>query len=38
MELAEKLKAGETVPRILHPEVTMFTEYDSLEAIAPRGY
>ena len=38
MELAEKLKAGETVPRILHPEETMFTEYDSLEAIAPRGY
>ena len=38
MELAEKLKAGETVPRILHPEETVFTEYDSLEAIAPRGY
>ena len=38
MELAEKLKAGETVPRIIHPEETVFTEYDDLDAIGPRGY
>lgn len=38
MDLAERLKAGETVPRNTYPEETMFTEYDDLDAIAPRGY
>ena len=38
MELAEKLVSGEQPPRVINPEETVFTEYDDLSALAPRGY
>ena len=38
MELTEKLAAGEEVPRVIHPEETMFTEYDDLSGLPARGY
>ena len=38
MELAQKLAAGETIPRLTHVKETVFTENDDLSAIAPRGY
>ncbi|MDD3336992.1 MAG: ABC transporter substrate-binding protein [Eubacteriales bacterium] len=38
MELAEKLMAGEAVPKVTHPEEQVFTEFDDLSDLAPRGY
>ena len=38
MELAKKIAAGEEIPRSTHVEERVFSEFDSLENIAPRGY
>ena len=39
MELAEKLAAGEEIPRYTYSEERVFSEFDDdLDAIAPRGY
>lgn len=38
MELAIKLKNGEEIDKITHPEETVFTEFDDLSSIGPRGY
>lgn len=38
VSLAEKLMAGESVPRVTHPEERVFTEYDDLTTLAPRGF
>ena len=38
MELAKKLAAGEDVPRMSHPDEDVFTEFDDLSDLAPRGY
>ena len=38
MDLTKKLAAGEAVPRVIHPDETMFTEYDDLSDLPPRGY
>ncbi len=38
MELALKLAAGESIPRLLHVKEEVFTEFDDLSAIAPREY
>lgn len=39
MDLAQKLAAGEEIPRVTHPEEQVFTEFDEdLMDIAPRGY
>ena len=38
MDLTNKLAAGEAVPRVIHPDETMFTEYDDLSELPPRGY
>lgn len=38
MELAKKLAAGESVPKTSHPDEEVFTEFDDLSDLAPRGY
>ena len=38
MEQAQRLAAGETVDRIIHPQERVFTDYDDLTDLAPRGY
>ena len=38
MKLAKQLAAGEEVPRVTYPEETVFTEWDDLSGLAPRGY
>lgn len=38
MDLAEKLAAGEPVPRLTHPEEQVFSEFDDLSGLEPRGY
>ena len=38
VELAKKLAAGEAVPAVTHPAETVFTEWDDLTGLAPRGY
>ena len=38
MELAKKLAAGEEVPKMSHPDEEVFTEFDDLSDLAPRGY
>ena len=39
MELAQKLAAGEEIPRCTYSEEQVFTEYDAdLDSIPPRGY
>lgn len=38
MELAKKLARGETIPRLQHVDMQVFTEYDDLSDIEPRGY
>lgn len=38
MELAEKLARGETIPRLQHVDMQVFTEFDDLTGIEPRGY
>jgi simple sugar transport system substrate-binding protein len=38
IDLAKQLARGETIPRLIHVDETVFTEWDDLSAIAPRGY
>ena len=38
METAIKLKAGEQIERVIHPEEQVFTDEDDLSLLAPRGY
>ncbi|MBN2656280.1 MAG: ABC transporter substrate-binding protein [Spirochaetales bacterium] len=38
MDLARKLAEGETIRRLIHVEEEVFTEWDDLDAIEPRGY
>lgn len=38
MELASRLRAGEEVPLVTHPQERSFTEYDDLSELPPRGY
>lgn len=38
MDLAEKLEAGQPVPPVTHPEEQVFTEFDDLTDLQPRGY
>ncbi|MCK9171053.1 MAG: ABC transporter substrate-binding protein [Treponema sp.] len=38
MEFAKKLVVHETVPRLTHVKERVFTEYDNLDNISPRGY
>ncbi len=39
MGLAQRLAAGETIPRVSHPEEAVFSEFDSdVLLIPPRGY
>lgn len=36
--LVKKLAAGEPIPRLTHVEETVFSEFDDLDSILPRGY
>ena len=38
IDLAKKLARGEKIPRLQHVHEEVFTEYDDLSVIAPRGY
>ena len=38
MEQASQLAAGRSVAPVIHPEEQVFTDYDDLSALAPRGY
>ncbi len=38
MQLTKRLARGESIPRLQHVAENVFTEYDELSAIAPRGY
>ena len=38
METAIRLKAGEKVERVIHPEERVFTDEEDLSRLAPRGY
>lgn len=38
MEMAIKLKNGDAIDKVTHPEETVFTEFDNLSSIGPRGY
>jgi len=38
MELAKKLARGESIPRQQHMDAQVFTEFDDLSDIPPRGY
>ncbi|MDC7124421.1 MAG: ABC transporter substrate-binding protein [Spirochaetales bacterium] len=38
MSLSKKLANGESIPRFQHVHEEVFTEYDDLSSIAPRGY
>ncbi len=38
MTLVKKVMAGESIPHITHVQETVFTEYDDLTALGPRGY
>jgi len=38
MALVDALSRGEAIPRVIHPEETVFTEFDDLSGLAPRGY
>lgn len=38
MQTAQRLSAGETVERVIHPQETVFTDYEDPAAIGPRGY
>ncbi len=38
METALKLAAGESVPKVTHPEEAVFSDYDDLSDLPPRGY
>jgi len=36
--LVDALSKGEEIPKRIHPEETVFTEFDDLSGLAPRGY
>lgn len=38
MALVDELTSGREIPRLIHPEETVFTEFDDLSGLAPRGY
>ena len=38
MALVDALSKGEAIPKRNHPEETVFTEFDDLSGLAPRGY
>jgi hypothetical protein len=38
MELAQRLARGEKIERCTYSEELVFTEFDDLSAIEPRGY
>lgn len=38
MEMAIKLKNGDAIDKVTHPTETVFTEFDDLTSIGPRGY
>ena len=38
MKLVDALSKGEAVPKRIHPEETVFSEFDDLSDLAPRGY
>ena len=38
MTMVEALVAGEDIPKAIHPEETVFTDFDDLSGLAPRGY
>jgi len=38
ISLAQKLARGESIPRLQHVEEVVFTEFDDLSKIEPRGY
>ena len=38
MTMVEALVKGEEIPKEIHPEETVFTEFDDLTGLAPRGY
>ena len=39
MDLARRLAAGEEIPRVVHPEEQVFTEFNAdVQGIPPRGY
>jgi len=38
MSLVDALSKGEEIPKRIHPEETVFTEFDDLSGLAPRGY
>ena len=38
MAQVDALTRGKTIPKTIHPEETVFTEFDDLTEIGPRGY
>ena len=38
MALVDELTSGREIPKLIHPEETVFTEFDDLTGLAPRGY
>ena len=38
MKLVDALSRGEEIPKQIHPEEAVFTEFDDLSDLAPRGY
>lgn len=38
MTMVEALVKGQAIPKEIHPEETVFTEFDDLSDLAPRGY
>ncbi len=38
MRMVDALSRGEEIPKQNHPEETVFTEFDDLSGLAPRGY
>ena len=38
MDMVEALTEGRQIPKTIHPEETVFTEFDDLSGLAPRGY
>ena len=38
MALVDALSRGEAIDKVIHPQETVFTEFDDLSDLAPRGY
>ena len=38
MNMVQALVEGKEIPKAIHPEETVFTEFDDLTGLAPRGY